>query len=175
MHVLAAAATLGALTGGRTFAVPALLARGLAAVAPHGEAGPLARTLSSDGAARTLGALAIAELVRDKLPMAGARIEPLPLLARVVSGAFSGAVAAELLGKRKAAPALVAAGAAFLGAHAAYHLRRKIRRKADVADPVVAAGEDAVVVGVGAEVVAGLVDYALAGRLQADAPAASPA
>jgi uncharacterized membrane protein len=168
MHVLAAAATLGALTGGRTFAMPALLARGLTGVAPHANAGPLSRALASDAVAPTLGALAIAELVRDKLPMRGARIDPLPLLARVASGGFCGAVAAELLGRSKAMPVAVGAGAAFLGAHVAYHLRRRIHRKADLPDPTVAAGEDAVVVGVGAEVVSDLVDDALLRCLAAE-------
>lgn len=162
MHVLAAAATLGALTGGRTFAASALFARALSDVAPHAARGPLTARLSSETGTHVLTGLAVAELLVDKLPVIGARTEPLPLLARAVAGGVAGAASAELLGRAKTLPVLVGAGAAFVGAHVAYHLRRRIRRKADVADTVVAIAEDAVILGVGAEVVDGLLEEALA-------------
>lgn len=162
MHVLAAAATLGALTGGRTFAVSALFARALSDFAPHAARGPLTGRLSSETGMRVLTGLAVAELLADKLPLVGPRTEPLPLLARAVAGGVAGAASAELLGRAKTLPVLVGAGAAFVGAHVAYHARRRIRRKADVADTVVAIAEDAVILGVGAEVVDGLVADTLA-------------
>lgn len=164
MHVLAAAATLGALTGGRTFAVSALFARALSDTAPNAASGPLTGRLSSATASHVLTGLAVAELLADKLPIIGPRTEPLPVLARAIAGGVAGAAAAELLGRAKTLPVLVGAGAAFVGAHVAYHLRRRIRRKADVADTVVAIAEDAAVIGVGAEVVDGLIEQALASR-----------
>lgn len=162
MHVLAAAATLGALTGGRTFAVSALFARALSDVAPNAASGPLTGRLASGTAARALTGLALAELLVDKLPIIGPRTEPLPLLARAVAGGVAGAASAELLGSAKTLPVLAGAGAALVGAHLAYHLRRRIRRKADVADTVVAIAEDAAVIGIGAEVVEDLIEDALA-------------
>lgn len=162
MHVLAAAATLGALTGGRTFAVSALFARALSDVAPHAASGPLTGRLSSGTGTRVLTGLAVAELLVDKLPIIGPRTEPLPLLARAIAGGVAGAASAELLGGARTLPVLAGAGAALVGAHLAYHLRRRIRRKADVADTVVAIAEDAAVIGIGAEVVDGLIEEALA-------------
>ncbi|MEN8376078.1 MAG: DUF4126 family protein [Gemmatimonadota bacterium] len=158
MEAIGTAAALGALIGGRTFAVPALLARGLERHEATGRLGPVSEILGSGAVATALTGLAAAELVADKLPVVGPRIEPAGALARSLAGAVTGAAVAEILGRGHALPALVGAAAALAGAHAGYHLRRKIRRKADVADPVVALAEDAVVIGLGSELIDDLLE-----------------
>jgi uncharacterized membrane protein len=158
MQAIGAAAALGALAGGRTFAVPALLSRRLEQLGDRGVAGPVTDALAAPRMASALTVLAAAELVADKLPMMGARTEPLAILGRVLAGALAGAAAAEMLGRRPVLPALVGAATAYAGAHLAYRLRRGIRRKADVPDQVVAIAEDAIVLGLGGEITRNLLD-----------------
>lgn len=164
MQAIGAAAALGALAGARTFAIPTLLSRKLAEVGDEGAGGPVTDALAVPGVARVLTGLAAAELVADKLPMIGPRTKPIAILGRMIAGGIAGVASAEMLGRRPVLPALVGAAAAFAGAHIGYHLRRRIRRSADVPDLFVAIAEDAVVLGLGSEVAGGLLD-GMAGRL----------
>ncbi len=165
MEELGAAAALGALAGGRTFAIPSLLSRKLGAAGDGAVAGPVTRALAAPEVARVLTGLAAAELAADKLPAIGPRTEPIALLGRMVAGAAAGAAAAELLGKRQWLPAVVGAAAAFACAHVAYRLRRGLRRRADVPDAVIALAEDALVLGVGGKLAGELVGGSTGGAL----------
>jgi uncharacterized membrane protein len=89
--------------------------------------------------ARTLQALAAAELIADKLPFVPPRIQLPSLLARATSGAVTALSAAPRsrrwsLGRRRdgfgdLGPALVGAAAAVASAGAAYYLRQAVTRR----------------------------------------------
>lgn len=158
MRAIAASAALGALAGGRTFAVPAVLSRKLGELWDPGEIGPVTDALAAPGVGRALAALAAAEVVADKLPFMGPRTDPRGLVGRLAAGAIAGAATAEMLGRRPLLPAAVGAAAAWAGAHLGYRLRRAIRRKADLPDPIVAVAEDVAVYGGASSVVDDLLD-----------------
>jgi uncharacterized membrane protein len=99
---------LGAISGMRTFSGPAALTFG-----------------HRLGLRRAAAALAIAEMVADKLPSVPDRIAPFPLTARATSGAVVGGVIAREEGRNVWAGALLGAAAAVAAAYAAYHLRRR--------------------------------------------------
>jgi uncharacterized membrane protein len=109
MSLLVRAALLGAATGGRSMA-------GIAAVAlttpPGADPAWLGGRWGRIGA--TMGALG--ELVGDKLPATGSRLEPLPLAGRVVSGAIVGFLVSQRDGRPSGAPVLAAAAGAVGGA-----------------------------------------------------------
>jgi uncharacterized membrane protein len=101
-------------------------------------------------------ALALGELVGDKLPSTPARTRPGPFIARLVSGAMSGgAFTAGVGGPLAVGAALGAVGAAF-GTLAGYHARIRLVPALKVPDTVVALGEDLVAVGGALLVIAGL-------------------
>lgn len=134
--VLGRSALLGAATGLRsTIALGALSVRhspGLGPVLVH-------------RAAPALGALAVgAELVLDKLPMTGSRLEPVGIVFRVL---FAGTAAAALARAHDESPVLpiaVAATAAVAAAKIGHDLRAAAADR--LPDPVIAVVEDAVAI-----------------------------
>jgi len=101
-------------------------------------------------------ALALGELVADKLPSTPARTRPGPFVARLVSGAMSGgAITAGTGGSLAAGAALGAIGAA-VGTLAGYNARVRLVPALKVPDTVVALLEDLVAVGGALLIVAGL-------------------
>ena len=103
--------------------------------------------------AKPAAALAIAsELVLDKLPVAGSRLEPPGLIGRVTFAAGCGALVA-LDRKARAVPAiLVAVGAALVSAKVFHDLRAKADQR--VSDVAVALVEDALALGIAARATA---------------------
>jgi uncharacterized membrane protein len=92
-------------------------------------------------------AAAVAELVADKTPYIGSRLDAGPLTGRVVAGAICGArVAAN---NRASAPAGFVIGgiAAFASAHLFYHLRRRSAHSG-IPDLAFALVEDAAAAGI---------------------------
>ena len=117
---------LAAATGMRSFSGPAVLA------AQHG--GPL-------GAIVPL--MAAGELVADKTPYIGSRLDPGPLGGRVMMGALVGGLLARRDGASPGFGALLGAVVAFAAAHAAYHARARVRTNnilAGMAEDCVVAG-----------------------------------
>lgn len=104
--------------------------------------------LASPNASRTLKALAASELIADKLPI-GARVETGPLLARVASGAVSGALICTAESRRPEVGALLGGLAAIAGTFGFYHLRRRIGRDVGVPDRMLGLAEDALAIGIG--------------------------
>ena len=148
------AAGVGALTGVRSMAGPALLGY---ALEPRGRLqrlfgrgdGPMERALTSEVAARLLPLLAAGEMVADKLPWIPARTSPLPLVGRGVLGALAGAV----VGRRAGRGTLLPAAAGAVAALAMAALATALRDHADdlgVPSTVLGLLEDAVVVAAGA-------------------------
>jgi uncharacterized membrane protein len=77
-------------------------------------------------------------------------MEPGPLVGRVISGALAGAVlgsARGVAGARLLLPAVAGAIGAYAGSWAGYTARRAAVERTGLPDPVVAAGEDLLAVG----------------------------
>jgi uncharacterized membrane protein len=70
--------------------------------------------------------LAIGELIADKLPVVPPRIQPGPLAARFLLGAFCGSALAVAAGMPWIFPAAIGGVCAVLGAYAGYWLRHSI-------------------------------------------------
>jgi uncharacterized membrane protein len=142
-------AAIGAVSGLRSFTGPAIVSE-----AAHRKLLKLDKTplafLSSGNAAKTSIALAVGELVADKLPFIPDRTKLPSLMARFVTGAVAGAAIA---GKRKRndqiAAAVVGGTAAIAAAYAGYQYRRHVKLPAIVAGLL----EDAVAVGAGAAII----------------------
>ena len=148
-NTLALAAGIGALAGLRTFAPPAVVSQ----AARHSLI-PLRRSrlhfLRSSAAANITAALAIGELVADKLPAMPSRLKAGALIARAASGAICGSAIAS--GRRAPAKTVAAGGVlggltAIAGASVGYHVRRQLGMKLNVPDPAVAVVEDMLAIG----------------------------
>ena len=127
--VLLETLALGALTGMRSMAGPATIA------------------FRYGGAIRKVAlVLAAGEMIVDKLPVVGDRIEAAPLVGRAVMGALAGGLIAREARSPVAVGAAVGAAAALAAAHVAFRLRQGL------GGPALAGGllEDAIVVGAGA-------------------------
>lgn len=140
---LLAAAGLGAVTGLRTMTGLAMASHELSD-RPAGEIVGLRRWLASDPVAIALSALAIGELVADKMPELPDRIDLAPLAGRGVMGAFLGAVAGGE--DHWIAGALVGAAAAVTAAWVGWSVRKEAGWATGLPDSVVAMAEDAVAI-----------------------------
>lgn len=125
--VVAPIAMIAGATGARCMT-------GLAAVAHARAANPDALGDTAPGRfldrniANITSALAVGELVGDKLPFAGDRIAPAALVGRVAAGAVIGATVAGITGHDKRNAAIGGAVAAFVGAHLSFQLRKALSR-----------------------------------------------
>lgn len=109
---------------------------------------PIADALRSPMLANALRTGALAEGVADKQVDMPDRIDPIPLLGRVLVGGLVGAAVAELSGAEdKLAPAAAGAVGALGGAYGAWYARRWVVDKYDVDDKFVGMAEDAIAFG----------------------------
>ena len=147
---------LGAVAGMRGMSAPAFVAH----VISRRDASPLPGTrlglLGRPAVAALLKLFAAGELVGDKLPFIPSRLDPGPLAGRMASGAVTGATIARLGHRSAGAGALLGAASAVAGAFAAFHARRALGEKTGLPDPLVALGEDALVLAVGSRLVGDL-------------------
>ncbi len=154
-QVYGEATVMGAVAGLRSMSSPAIMSQfvrsGLLPMGPS----PLG-FLNGATTAKTLAALAVGELVADKLPFMPKRTKAPSLAARAVSGGFSGAAICSSKKKSVLAGALLGAAAAVGATYGAYQVRRWAGRKFNIADPVVAIVEDVVVAGCGLLVLSAL-------------------
>jgi uncharacterized membrane protein len=131
------AAALGAITGLRSFSGPAVVAN----------------RLGTPGEAHLADALAVSELIADKLPFMPNRTNPGALAFRAVSGAVCGYLMAKNKKRthgEKLMSAFVAGAAAVAAAYAGLEFRKRVKLS-----PLTAALlEDAFTVGSGAAVAA---------------------
>lgn len=128
------AALLGLATGGRNsvgFAALAVTAPGRPWVAAGA-------TLAAAG-----------ELVVDKLPATGSRVEPAPLTMRVLSGGWFGVLLARRSGAPAAGPAVAGAAGALAGSVLGWSWRTYVARRGWPDEPA-ALAEDAVVLSLAA-------------------------
>lgn len=141
----AAAATLGAVAGMRTFTAPALVSMRLQRRFWSWRRNRAERFLRKRSVGRFLLAAAAAELIVDKLPFVPDRIRPVPLAARAASGALSGwALARER--ESTVGLALTGAVAAVAVAYVAWGLRRFIASRSRIPDPLIGACEDLIAI-----------------------------
>ncbi|MBC5824458.1 MAG: hypothetical protein GIW99_00820 [Candidatus Eremiobacteraeota bacterium] len=128
--VLSRALELGFVSGLRSLTPPAAIA--------------LSR---GGGASLLLCALAIGELVGDKLPRTPARTVPAALLFRTASGGFAGATISRAAGQPDVrAGAICGAVGALAGTFAGYEIRRRATADTGLPDFAVALVEDALAV-----------------------------
>ena len=98
---------------------------------------------------RVMPILAAAEMIADKTPAIGDRIDAAPLAARAVMGAIVGCVIAMEDNRNQLAGAALGATAAVIAAHLAYHARKRLPVSTAVGGLI----EDAVVLGLGSRFV----------------------
>jgi uncharacterized membrane protein len=103
--------------------------------------------LGSIRAAWIFTALALAELIADKLPFTPARTKPGGLLARIITGGLCGAALCITAGESLILGAILGAVGAVAGAFAGYELRHRLVTKRNAPDLLVALIEDAVAIG----------------------------
>jgi uncharacterized membrane protein len=96
-----------------------------------------------------LTALALLELVNDKLPNTPSRKAPGPFAARIILGALSGAVLAAAARQSSVLGGLLGGLGAVAGALGGYEARTRLVKAWNVPDYVVALLEDAVAIGGG--------------------------
>jgi uncharacterized membrane protein len=140
---------MGVIAGMRSMSAPALTSNYLAQQNSHRLAHSPFSLMGSPRVANVLKAAAIGELVADKLPFIPARISPVPLLFRALSGALCGASLCAADGKRAEVGAIAGGLAAIGSAYAFYHLRRKIGAAVSLPDAVLGFAEDTLVIGSG--------------------------
>jgi len=146
LDVYATAATIGAVAGLRCLTAPALLGY----FASRENAGELKNNLlSSPKVAAVVGALAIGELIGDKLPSTPNRTEPTGLIARIVSGAFVGGSICAARKKNVLTGAALGAVAAVAAAYAGQNIRREICDETGIPTAALGAVEDGIAISVG--------------------------
>ena len=106
---LSEAVAVGAITGMRSMAGPALVASRYSGILKG-----------------LVGMMAAGEMVADKTSLVGDRTDPLPLTGRAVMGALVGGVIAHERHGNIVIGAIVGAGAAVIAAHLAYRLRQRL-------------------------------------------------
>jgi len=121
----ACAAVMGAVSGLRTMTGPAVIAT--AARARHLKVdGTVLSWFASPKAASLISALAVGEMIADKLPFMPDRTKPASLAGRAVTGAFCGYTVFSPRGRRDAAiGAVVGASAALAASWAGLEYRRR--------------------------------------------------
>jgi uncharacterized membrane protein len=145
---------VGAVSGMRTFLMPALLSRASPAAPGKSSANGAARLLRSPAVSNALALAAAGELIGDKLPMAPDRTEVPSLAARAVSGGFAATVIASW-NSEAAMPAAVLGSVVAIGsAHLIMRLRQATGRRLDIPDPIVGLAEDCVAFAIGRTLIA---------------------
>lgn len=145
----ARAVAIGIIAGMRSMSAPALVSSHLAHNGLQNLSDNPLMLLTSPRASSLLKILALGEMVADKLPIVPSRVSAGPLMARVVSGAISGAAVCGAVKKRTNVGAMLGGIGAIAGAYGFYYLRRRIGEETGTPDPVLGLAEDAIVVGGG--------------------------
>jgi uncharacterized membrane protein len=144
--VWAVAFGIGVVAGLRSMTAPAVVSWFAQRHLPALAGTPLAFMASMPAAiVLTLGALA--ELVTDKLPKTPSRTKPVPFIARLVTGALSGATLATGSGASAAIGAILGAVGGLVGTWVGYLARTRSAKALSAPDFVIALTEDAIAVG----------------------------
>ena len=139
---------MGAVAGMRSMSAPAMVSQ----VAKAGEIAmghPELDFLHSPKTAYAMTALAVGEVIADKLPFMPKRTGGPSLLGRAVAGGLSGAAISSSKRKSPFWGAIAGASGAVAAAYLFCYLRHAARDKLHVPDTVAAIVEDAIVAGGG--------------------------
>jgi uncharacterized membrane protein len=138
-------AALTAISGLRSMAAPALLAR----AASRGDVAGLRATpfalLGDKRASTVLQILMVGEMVGDKTPFVPSRVSTGPLFGRVVSGALVGSALFASRGRQGLSGALLGAASALAGVYAADRLRSATTQGLGLPDPLFGLLEDSLI------------------------------
>jgi uncharacterized membrane protein len=144
--VFAFAVGIGFVAGLRSLLAPAVVAW-----AAHAGWLDLHTTLlgfiGSWGAAIVLSLLATGELIADKTPGIPKRTGAFPLLARIVTGGLCGACLSVSARQSLGMGAILGAVGAVIGAIAGFEARKRLVRRLNVSDIIVALPEDLIAIG----------------------------
>ena len=154
MNSLVLAFLIGVVAGLRSMTAPAFVAWGARLRHLQLVSTPLA-WLGSGVVVWLFTALALAELVGDKLPQTPSRKATGPFAGRILTGALSGAALMAGIGGSLAPGAGLGAIGAIAGTLGGYAARTRVVRALGVPDPMVAVVEDIVAVGGAALIVMG--------------------
>jgi len=146
MNAVALALCIGIVAGLRSMTAPALVswAAHLGWIQVQGT--PLA-FMGSTVAVVLFTMAALGEYVADKLPRTPPRTAPPGLIARLVTGALSGACLSVAHGSTMPAGAALGAVGAVMGAFGGYQLRSRLDRSLKLKDIFVAVPEDLIAIG----------------------------
>jgi uncharacterized membrane protein len=139
---------IGVITGLRSLTGPALVCWA-AHLGWFSLEGSRLAFMGSAAVTYVFSAMALGELVADKLPFIPSRISPGPLFARIVLGALSGATLCTAGGSSVAFGAILGGFGGVVGAFSGYHARAGLVKKAGLPDFAVALLEDIIAVGGG--------------------------
>jgi uncharacterized membrane protein len=139
---------IGVIAGLRSMTGPTVIAWAARLGWIHLDGTPLA-FLGHPITAYVLTALAIGELIGDKLPKTPSRTTPGPFVARVVTGALSGAALTAGLGTSLGLGVILGAAGGVAGTLGGYRARTSLVRALGTPDYVVALAEDVLAVGGG--------------------------
>ena len=113
---------------------------GLAAVLTQGDASGLPAALGRRGVRRAARVAVAVELVLDKMPFTGSRLEPAGIVGRLVFAGAASGLAAHRRNRPVVGSVIVALGFAALAAKLAHDLRARLAEK--MPDSAVAVAED---------------------------------
>ncbi|UOE46478.1 DUF4126 family protein [Mucilaginibacter sp. SMC90] len=140
---------LGTLAGMRTLSAPVIATHMLSNnPSKKLQKSPL-RFMQSTTVAAVLNVLSVTELIADKLPSTPNRIEPGGVAGRCLSGALAGASIYKAVGGKSLTGALIGGATAIAATYGSYYLRKNIVKANHIADPLIGAAEDALVIGAG--------------------------
>jgi uncharacterized membrane protein len=144
LGVYGGAAVLGAVSGMRSMAAPAIVSR-LAHTGLLPLEGTQIKFLGNKNSAKMMALMAAGEMIADKLPFIPKRTAVFPLVARAASGALSGTAFAKARKRSVVIGALIGSLAAVGASYGAYKLRKTAGEKLHLPDSIVAVAEDALV------------------------------
>ncbi len=154
---LTCALGIGVVAGMRSMMAPAILALMLARRPELAPAASPAHWFTIRSVAIVLGIAALGELVVDKLPSTPNRTALAPFVARLVSGAITGAAIVQLGQMNLWTGAACGAIGAIVGTFGGFHARRLVGRNTGIKDAVTATFEDVLAIAIAVTVVAQLV------------------
>jgi len=144
---------IGALAGMRSSAAPVIASQ----ILSHHQNKRLGKSplkfMQSGRVSKTLRAMAISEVIIDKLPSTPNRINVTGLIGRGLSGALAGASIYKAIGGNTAMGAALGGAAAIASSFGSFYLRRDAVKKTRIFDPIIGAIEDALVIGAGAALI----------------------
>ena len=145
-YVFPLALGIGVVAGLRSMLAPAAMAWAVKLGWLNLHESPFA-FMESNLAVAGFSIVAVGELVADLLPFVPRRTAIAPLVVRMISGSFCAACLCASVNHSVAIGVAFGAAGAVIGAFSGYEIRKRLVRKQNIKDFVVALSEDAIAVG----------------------------